>query len=327
MSLPERPNPAAVGVVIFFIAIDFAVDPFWLAGSDAERGGSICRLLAGAGLADCGPATTADLARQALNGSATLALYVWLLVALLRGRPERHALQLALAASVAYAQIIDIWIAGAGTLAGLPASLPAPFLAAALLRLAGHLYLAYDAGIAILRRMRREPVGAGRGVGARDGISIGLLIFFVLVAYTVELYWLVFWRELPQRTDPLGLALQLYGRADHGYMGSVTSFEVGVESFHIIVTQPLQLWLIAAILGRRPYRHALQLAVSSYVCYSAVLYLVARHLSHEVGSQLILYLANMPWILGNLYLAADAGLAITGRFRVAPGRTAVSLAA
>ena len=42
-------------------------------------------------------------------------------------------------------------------------------------------------------------------LGPRDAIAIGLLTFFVVTAYTMELYWLIFWRELPQRSDAMGV--------------------------------------------------------------------------------------------------------------------------
>jgi hypothetical protein len=166
-------------------------------------------------------------------------------------------------------------------------------------------------------------------LGPRDAIAIGLLTFFIVTAYTMELYWLVYWPELPQRGDLMALLYRAYGQADTGYYGGVTSFEVGLESFHVVISQPLHLWLICAILWRSPYRYPLQLALASYVCYSTVLFLTAKFMSgyaqmpvHDLGSQLMLHLANMPWIAGNLYLAIDAGIAITSRCRVAAAYSA-----
>ena len=164
---------------------------------------------------------------------------------------------------------------------------------------------------------------------ARDAVAIGLLASFVVTAYTMELYWLVYWRELPQRTDVMALLYRAYGHADLGYYGGVTSFEVGLESFHVAISQPLHLALIYAIVRGRPYRYPLQLALAAYVCYSTVLFLTAKYMSgyaqmpvHDFGSQLMLHLANMPWILGNLYLAIDAGVAITGRCRAVSAASA-----
>jgi hypothetical protein len=67
--------------------------------------------------------------------------------------------------------------------------------------------------------------------------------------------------------------------------------------------------------------------VSAYVCYSTVLYLMAKYVSnyaempaHDLASQLILHLPNMPWFLGNLYLAVVGGAAVTAQFHAAAGR-------
>ncbi len=51
-------------------------------------------------------------------------------------------------------------------------------------------------------------------------------------------------------------------------------------------------------------------------------YLTAKYVSnyaqmpvHDLASQLILHLPNMPWLVGNLYLAVDAGLVVAGYSR------------
>ena len=159
-----------------------------------------------------------------------------------------------------------------------------------------------------------------RRLTPRDIVAIALLAFFIVTAYTMELYWLVFWREIPARTDIMAQLYRAYGQADVGYYGAVTSFEVSLESFHVLISQPLHLLLIYAILRGFPWRYPLQLGLASYVCYSTVLFLTAKYMSgyaqmpvHDVASQLMLHLANLPWIAGNLYLAIDAGVAISRR--------------
>jgi hypothetical protein len=100
--------------------------------------------------------------------------------------------------------------------------------------------------------------------------------------------------------------------ADRGYYDLISSFERGLESFHIFVTQWLIIWLIRAVARRWAYRHVLQVAVGSYVAYSTLVYLAAKHLTgyplmpaKEPSAFLILYLANLPWVIGNLLIAAD----------------------
>ncbi len=76
----------------------------------------------------------------------------------------------------------------------------------------------------------------------------------------------------------------------------------------------------------RPYRQALQLAVSFYLAYSIVLYFRVAHLSSYENIQtktafsfFIFVLPNLPWLLANLYLAFHSAIAITRCFR--HGRT------
>jgi hypothetical protein len=66
----------------------------------------------------------------------------------------------------------------------------------------------------------------------------------------------------------------------------------------------------------------MQLAVSSYVCYSTTLYLLSNHLwgypempRHDLASMLIFYVPNLPWVIGNAWLSWDAGSGISAAFR------------
>ena len=82
-------------------------------------------------------------------------LNAWLIWAIVRGRPYRHALQLALGAFLSYSVIL-YYLAGhlsgyEGMRSGRPAEF-ALFYGAALPWLLAHLYMAYDSAMAITRR-------------------------------------------------------------------------------------------------------------------------------------------------------------------------------
>jgi cholestenol Delta-isomerase len=161
-------------------------------------------------------------------------------------------------------------------------------------------------------------------VSGRDKSALWLIAFFVAVATTVELYWLVHASELPSQDGWLARGFRFYGIGDRGYYDDVGWFEVGLESFHLCFTVPALLWLAYAIVNRRAWRWPLQLCLGAYVAYSVVLYLTAKHVTsyasmpvHDLGSFLILVLPNMPWLLGSLWLALDAGGAILRAVRAA----------
>ena len=153
----------ALGLAIFFIAGNFVLDAAWLALPGVSLAGP-CRLAAAVGRSACGPETPVDLAREALNGTITQLLEIWLLVALLRRRPERHALQLAVGSYVVYAAAIDAWLGLIAALHGMPPSVtPAlPSLVVAAIRLGGHLYFVGAATLAILPYFRADAIPADR---------------------------------------------------------------------------------------------------------------------------------------------------------------------
>lgn len=154
-------------------------------------------------------------------------------------------------------------------------------------------------------------------MSGRDRAALGLLAFFVAVALTIELYWLRHAFDLPRQHGWLARGFRFYGIGDRGYYDEVGRFEVGLESFQLCFTVPAYLWLAYAIVRRRPYRWPLQLCLGSYVAYSVVLYFTAKAATgfsqmqaHDLGAYLILVVPNLPWLLGSLWLALDAGAAI-----------------
>jgi hypothetical protein len=158
----------------------------------------------------------------------------------------------------------------------------------------------------------------------KDWLILGLLAFFILVAFTVELYWVVYADQLVARSDSdlLAYGFSFYGEADSAYYDHVTPLSLGLETLNVYVTQWLNLWLAYAILKHKPYRYALQLALGAYLTYSLVLYFWTAHLSGYAGMRersfytfFMFVTPNLPWLLGYLYLAYDAIRAINARFR------------
>jgi len=156
----------------------------------------------------------------------------------------------------------------------------------------------------------------------RDKTIIGLLLFFIVVALTLELYYVVYAHELPARASSNWMAylFSLYGVADSTYFDQVSSLSLSLEMINVFVTQPLNAWLIFAILKRRRYRHVLQLIVSSYLTYSVVLYFFQEQLSGFVHMRqktpygfFMFYAPNLPWLLGYAYMAYDSARALLGR--------------
>src|SRR5215212_9912116 len=99
----------------------------------------------------------------------------------------------------------------------------------------------------------------------RDRAIIGLLSFFLVIAFTFEL-WLLLSPDggLVDRArsgDVIARLLSIYGEADRGFYSRPTPFILGLESINVFFTQILNVWLILAILRNKPYRHVLQLAV------------------------------------------------------------------
>jgi hypothetical protein len=156
-----------------------------------------------------------------------------------------------------------------------------------------------------------------------DRLTLCLLGFFVVIAGSVELYYLLDLHSIAHNTDPLAEGLRFYGRSDRVYAGhGDTSLAVALEGINVFVTQPLNVILAWAIIRRKAYRHPLQLTVSAYVTYSVVLYLTVqsvsgyRYMQHKsVLAYLVLYVANLPWLAGYGYLAHHSFTALLAPWR------------
>jgi hypothetical protein len=334
-----RPNPIVVVLVCLVIAFNFTIGLYWVAHAGdiparAELGDAVALLFKSYAVAD--PAfynhvTQQELALGWINVTAGQVLTLWLLASLLLYRPEGPSLQLAVGSCVSYSVFIHWWCAGIAGFSNIADKSSASiflFFAAAAPWLLAHLYIAWDAWRRIVGRIRGmstlwSDVLVSSSAAMRDRWIIAALIFFIIVAYAVELPWFILSAELPQRTDILGQMWATYGRADRGYYDLVTPFERGLESFHVFFTQCLYLLLIGSILWRWSYRYPLQLAVGAYVCYSTALYLVAKHVTgyalmpeHNLAGYLILYGANLPWLVGNFLIALHAAAIIRRMFLV-----------
>jgi phenylpropionate dioxygenase-like ring-hydroxylating dioxygenase large terminal subunit len=149
--------------------------------------------------------------------------------------------------------------------------------------------------------------------------SAGLVLFFLIFAWTIDLYWLGNHSRLPQLAEGHWMAriYRAYSTADHAYYDRVGKLEVGLEALNVFVTPLCYAVLLFGLVRRRPWRYALQLAVGSWVAYSVVLdfwiAIVGGYPGMEVrtfANYFKFYASNAPWLLGHLYLAFDAVRAI-----------------
>lgn len=167
---------------------------------------------------------------------------------------------------------------------------------------------------------RNEPLPT------KDKIIVGLIVFFALVAFTVEGYWLVFNQVMESRTDLFARLWAFYWPADYTYRISGypidKSFTLALESVNTLLTQFLSFGLIWAIVKRKPYRFALQLTIATYTFYGTFLYYFVAHLSgyaifdsKGAYSYLMFYLANLPWFIAYAWMAWDAYRAIVRHYK------------
>jgi hypothetical protein len=164
----------------------------------------------------------------------------------------------------------------------------------------------------------------------RDRFSVGMLGFFGLIAATLELYFIVFHRDLPARADSHLFArlFAIYGVADRAYFDRVSPLALALEGINVFVMQPLCLLLVYAIVRRRAYRWPLQLGIGSYLGFSVVLYFLVAVVSGYEGMSersgqafALFYGANLPWLVGYGWLALDASVVISRTLAAEPART------
>ncbi|KUM73431.1 hypothetical protein J7F01_12725 [Streptomyces sp. ISL-22] len=156
-----------------------------------------------------------------------------------------------------------------------------------------------------------------------DRITLGFLAFSFLLAFTLELYFVLHFQDIGGRRDVFARLFQVYGAGDSAYAGEGdVYFPFALETIHLTVTQVLSVGITVGVLRNRPYRYPLQLAVSSYVAYSVVLYFWRAVVGgyenmpeRGAWNYFIFYVPNLPWLLGNLLLAWYAYRAILRRFR------------
>jgi hypothetical protein len=168
-----------------------------------------------------------------------------------------------------------------------------------------------------MRKIRRAAA-----VSKPDQAAIGLLLFFIVVACTTEIYFVFHYRDIREQTGLLADLYAIYGMGDETYYGRGNIyFPLAVELINCFVTQVLNALLIWAIIKGKTYRHPVQLAVSAYMSYSVVLYFLQAYVSgfeampeHNAWGYFIFFVPNLPWLLGNLYLATQSFQAIRSRF-------------
>ena len=146
-------------------------------------------------------------------------------------------------------------------------------------------------------------------------IAALLVVFFLLFAVTVDLYWLANHSRLPELAASHWMArmYRSYATADRGYYDRPGKLEVGLEALNVCVTPLFYVALLYGLVRRRPWRYAVQLAVGSWVAYSVLLDFWVAFIggfpgmqSHAFANFFKFYAANAPWLLGHLYLVADA---------------------
>jgi len=177
-------------------------------------------------------------------------------------------------------------------------------------------------------RVQKQRTGLRRALPLRDKVTIGVMVFFAAVAFTLEAYWLIFNQVMESRTDIFARALALYWPADYTYRIAgypiEKCFTLAVESLNTVVMQPLSLLLIFAIVARKPYRYPLQMLVAMCMLYGTILYYYVAHLSgyavfayQGTYPYLMFYLANLPWAIGCSWMVYDAFRSMVERFKAA----------
>lgn len=159
-------------------------------------------------------------------------------------------------------------------------------------------------------RAEQATEGARGGLSRADRFTLGLLGFFVAMAFTIELYFVLHYRDIREQQHLFARAYAIYGAGDQAYFGRGDIYvPLALESFNVFFTQGLNVLLAWAIVKQRAYRHPLQLLVSSYVTYSVLLYFWVNHVSGYLNMPektpwafFIFIAPNLPWLLGHAWM-------------------------
>ncbi len=165
--------------------------------------------------------------------------------------------------------------------------------------------------------------GARARLSTSDRATLGMLGFFVVMAFTIELYFILHYRDVREQTGIFARAYAIYGAGDEAYYGrGDIHVPLALETINVFFTQALNALLMWGIVKRRAWRHPLQLVVSAYLTYSVVLYFWIQHVSgyanmpeKSAWAYFIFYAPNLPWLLAHLYMGEVSFRAIARRFR------------
>ena len=175
---------------------------------------------------------------------------------------------------------------------------------------------------------RAAATEAQAPLSVSDRVAIGLLGFFVVMAFTIELYFILHYRDIREQTGFFASCYRIYGAGDTAYYGRGDLYvPLALETINVFFTQGLNALLIWGIVKRRAWRHPLQLVVSSYLAYSVLLYFWIQHVSgyaqmpeHNGWGYFIFYVPNLPWLLAHLWMGWVSFAAIAKRFRHSTSR-------
>lgn len=168
---------------------------------------------------------------------------------------------------------------------------------------------------------------AGSNLSRKDRAIVAMLVFYIAVAVTLELYWILFRTQMLQRHDPLAWLLSIYWPADRSYrdptLDHAQAFVLVLESVNTLFSTWLNLLLIHAIIKGKRYRHTLQLTLSTYTAYGTFLYYAVTQVNgfavmnpQDLKSFLLFYVVNAPWLAGYGYMIYDSIRAIHRQMEV-----------
>ncbi|MGI5341191.1 EXPERA domain-containing protein [Streptomyces sp. CA-181903] len=144
-----------------------------------------------------------------------------------------------------------------------------------------------------------------------DRLVLGFLAFSVVMAFSLELYFVLHFRDIGERHDVIARGFRFYGSADRTYAGQGdVHLPLALETINVFVVQALNCALAHAILRRRPWRHPLQLGIGSYLAGSVVIYSWHAHVAgypdmpeHRLRNYVVFYAPNLPWLVGGFWMA------------------------